>query len=303
MVGAINPPSIETYQSFRSAAMLVTGAAPEAPVALSGQSAFATAAPEPPSQGNIETTSTSTSSSTAPARSFEPSIPPSSTASAASTTPKKNAIIAGSVVGGVVFLALLVLLTRILLRYYSRGPRRSSKDFFRYRAQTPVLGGPSSNSFNPDLLITSPDAHQALLASPTESTPMSAPSTLTPLTPAHPYSSATPITEHSSTENSTTSPSRPRPLPQLSPPRPPPQLPASPPKPPVPPPPPPLEDHKPPLPVVEARTNINELAREVAAVLSQGQLEVRGISRDASSGSSPNRVESPAPPRYRATIQ
>ncbi|KAG6865052.1 hypothetical protein C0991_005412 [Blastosporella zonata] len=126
---------------------------------------------------------------------------------------------------------------------------------------------------------------------------MSPPSAITPAS-AHPYRNATASIDH------TISPSRNKPIPLTSPP-PHPQPPAPIPELPAPPPP-PLVDRKPPLPVIMATTedgtNITVLAREVAAVLSQGQLEARGGNRDTGSSNSSSRVESPAPPRYRATM-
>ncbi|KAF8063965.1 hypothetical protein FPV67DRAFT_195606 [Lyophyllum atratum] len=311
MVGAINPPSQAAFQQFSDNAKLTPVSPPQGSLALTGQGAFATNSAVVPTPVSAPAMITSATSNTSSATTTTPtSAPPSKN--------KNGAVIGGSVVGGVVGLSLLALLGYILCRRRKNRERRGSKDFFRYKAQTPTLGG-VNESFLPSKLVSPPtDQSRATqlpastYSSPSKySSPSSMPSALAPqrlppaAQPANISSAASP-----SNKNTTNSPPSRR-LPPIvtAPPPPPPASVVAAPKP-LPPPPPssPLVDQKSPAPEREgASPNIHVLAREVAAVLMQnpqttGAQQTGRAVRTSSSMNSMNRTESPAPPRYRASV-
>jgi len=120
MVGVINPPSIQTYNQFVSAAKVVTGtSAPSLSPALSGQGAFATALPMPSSSS---VTGSPTLSSSA--------------ASYTSLPPSHQAAIIGGSLGGA--LVLLGVFTAFLILRYRRSKTSHRTDFFFTDQSAPV---------------------------------------------------------------------------------------------------------------------------------------------------------------------
>ncbi|KAG6900192.1 hypothetical protein C0993_001708 [Termitomyces sp. T159_Od127] len=318
---AINPPSLDAFNQYSAAAKRVTAAVPTSiATVLTGQAAFATAPPGFPTPPVPVTTTTPTSMPTISTSSSM--IPPPTSAPTPTEEPTKNiktgGIIGGSVAGGVVALAILMSLLCVLRR---RGNRfsRGSKDFFRYQARTRAFGSGAEGS-KPSPFIGSPtesnNAHKDLPSPMTQSTPTPASSVFSPPPDStHPYSTATPRVSNfnSTASSSSSSPSSP-PTRTTSIRRPPlPPVPAPPvPTPPVPAPPartvpnpsPRAAERKLPHPPVRSSTledggDIRALAREVAAVLSQGQFNG---DRDASYVNSVNRRESIPPPGYRSAI-
>lgn len=161
MVGAINPPSIDAYNQFLLAAKNVSLNVPvQAPsIILSGQGAFATATPQvtsgtPASSGALtsasaSTSSTSSSSSTAAAT--ETAEPAASTSSAISTGSIVGAAVGGGV-GFVIICFLAILVYRALKRdrhtaalspYTDPGTRRSDDANNRSMSQVKINRSPS----------------------------------------------------------------------------------------------------------------------------------------------------------------
>ncbi|GLB44289.1 hypothetical protein LshimejAT787_1602190 [Lyophyllum shimeji] len=189
MVGAINPPSQAAYQQFLDNAKFVSASPPQVSLALTGQGAFATnpaAVPTAPGPATTAAPSTSTadaSNSTSVLTVASTSATPSPTAAAKSMN---GTIIGGSVGGGVVGLAILVILAFILFRRCKRRNRRDSKDFFRYNAETPTLGAPKETFF-PSKLVSPPSTDRSrttALPPSSYSSPASQPSTLVPQRPS-----------------------------------------------------------------------------------------------------------------------
>ncbi|KAG6860906.1 hypothetical protein C0995_006160 [Termitomyces sp. Mi166 len=307
-IRAINPPSVDAYNQYRAAAKAVTAAVPSTiTLALTGQFASATAPPQLPAtsastliSSTSPVTSISTSTSTSSSITPPPTSIPTPNPTEEPTKSKRGAIIGGSVAGGVVLIAIVTYIIWMLLRCRRKPPERGSKDFFRYRGQTPTPPFPiePTGNFKLSPFVSSPNdnAHRALLTSMTQSSPASIPSSFTPSPPvsAHPYSTATPTI--SGVNSSPTMRTRVSPSSSQS-------RPSPPPRPPLPPVPttPPLAEQKHPPPVktssAEDGSHIRALAREVAVMLSQEQLNGGG---NTNPRHSVDRGESPAPPGYRA---
>lgn len=219
----------------------------------------------------------------------------------------------GTVVIFIVFCALLAFCRR------RHRARPGSRDFFRYKAQSPELGTSSTNTvFTPVKMITSPSPSPSAallhMAEPPlnsmQTTATSSPASLVPqrlqrgnsaraANPTHyPNSSNASNVNSRSEERPSTregapsrSPRRPLPPPTLDPPA--------------------SMDHKTSATSLlgakgrdSASTNIHVLAREVAAVLMQNPQNVRHAARvdggeSSSRDSTHGRTESPAPPQYR----
>ncbi|KAF4623664.1 hypothetical protein D9613_002321 [Agrocybe pediades] len=165
MVGVINPPSIDIYNTWRQSAKLVTSTpTPVFTPILTGIGAFATATPQVPStpipsdstsstspsstdsQTSSSTSASSTSTSTSTATSSD------QTSSSKSSTSSHLGAIVGGAVGGAVLLLILLLTIfwckrRRGLRSPGTSPSSSTADanFFRYNAvsRAPVTRRPS----------------------------------------------------------------------------------------------------------------------------------------------------------------
>lgn len=316
MVGAINPSSQASYQQFVDSAKFVVSPPPQVSLALTGQGAFATnSAAVPTATTSVTTTSSLTSSSITSSSTSD--FPAATTTPSPTAAPKSTdgTIIGGAVAGGVVGLILVTLLALLLFRRHKRRQRRGSKDFFRYKAQTPTLGG-ASETFLPSKLVSPPTDRSRTTQLPPSSysSPASQPSTLAPqrLSPAARPSELVGAAASALKKNPAGSPPARRVAPPVLPtPPPPPPAPLAAATAPVPPPQPPAPsvDKKVPTPERDAGSpNIHVLAREVAAVLLQSPQQPAGAqpsnvgNRTSSSMNSLNRTESPAPPRYRASV-
>ncbi|KAG6879576.1 hypothetical protein C0992_001190 [Termitomyces sp. T32_za158] len=293
----INPPSVSAYNQYLAAAKSVTAAVPsKVATVLTGQFASATAPPgftttpvpvTTPITSPVTSTPTSTSSSI--------TSPPTTPTEEPTKNSKTGAIIGGSVAGVVALLAILTFIVCFVFRRRKR-TSRESKDFFHYQAPTRTVGsGPESLKPLPFVGSPTDNAYKDLPTPMTQSTPTSASSVSSPPVSTHPYSTATPRV---SDFNLSSPPTRTKSLRRLPPtplPLPPPTVPKTNS---------PMAERKLPLPPARANTlenggDIHALAREVVAVLSQGQSDG---SRDASYRYSINRGESPAPPGYRSVI-
>ncbi|KAG5725739.1 hypothetical protein E4T56_gene1307, partial [Termitomyces sp. T112] len=225
MVGAINPPSVEVFNSFSASAKRVTAAVPSTiTLALTGPSAFATAPPGIPTTvvpASI-TTSSATSISTSSSSSITP--PPTSIPTTTETTKnnsKLGGIIGGSVAGGVVLLAIVTYIIWVLLRRKRKRSRRGSQDFFNYRAQKPSYSDGPTDNLIASSFAASPKDNTHLLAPTTQSTPVSTPPATSSLVVPHPYSTATPRNSGPNVNIDSSPPVRTRATPPSSPPRPP----------------------------------------------------------------------------------
>ncbi|KAG5352505.1 hypothetical protein C0989_001990 [Termitomyces sp. Mn162] len=279
-------------------------------LALTGPSAFATAPPGIPTTVVPASITTSSATSTSTSSSLSVTPPPTSIPTTTETTKnnsKLGGIIGGSVAGGVVLLAIVTYIIWVLLRRKRKRSRRGSQDFFNYRAQKPSYSDGPTDNLIASSFAASPKDNTHLLAPTTQSTPVSTPPATSSLVVPHPYSTATPRNSGPNVNIDSSPPVRTRATPPSSPPRPPlPPIPGIPqgtiasPRPPLPPIPSVLQrtEQKPPPPVVtttNSTEDIHALARELAIMISQGQLNGARNARRDSFG----RGESPGPPGYR----
>ncbi|KAJ8517092.1 hypothetical protein ONZ45_g5676 [Pleurotus djamor] len=257
MVGAINPPSIAMFNAFQSNAKNTSFPTPIAVpvIALTGHGAFATASPSAPSAPATSAALTS-SSSLATSSSASPAPTDSPLASSGSSHTAKGTIIGAAIGGGVGFLAICFL-SFLLYRAVKKdkpsvspyvnssdthGPPPKSMDINRSMSQLKIHRSPS----DPTMLLGSGMSEISSVSG------IGSPPTPQPLLAYSPPSAVQTATVANSSPPEPTR--RVRPLPpspqnagnvfsqeQSSPPAP---LPPSPPMP-----------------------NINELAREVAAIL------------------------------------
>ncbi|KAF9468380.1 hypothetical protein BDZ94DRAFT_783447 [Collybia nuda] len=155
MVGAINPPSIQAYNQFRDRAKAVTTTALVGPsVVTNAPDAFATNSPLP-TPSSSSTTSSSLTPTPAP---INPSlVSPSSSATSEPTHSSHEPAIIGGSVGGGVFVIIVIVLAFVVLCRKRRKAKRGSRDFFRYKAESPELGS-SNGVFTPVKMISSPSS-------------------------------------------------------------------------------------------------------------------------------------------------
>ncbi|RDB18143.1 hypothetical protein Hypma_000615 [Hypsizygus marmoreus] len=321
MVGAINPPSIASYNQYLSAAKQVTASPAPIPFSLKGNGASAASPPGPPkptlqdpstNSSTSSSTDTDTSSSTptpssSPSPSQTPTQSPSPTPTpSSSSTTARPTIIGASIGGSAILILLLTLLTCLILRRRRarRRDRPASKDFFRYKAQTPTLPS-SSTTFSSARLVASPADRARLLQAASlggsvggtaQSTPVSLPIPLVPQRMGQASSSGSTSASQQSSSTSHAGMGTTRGV--LG------AFPA----------PPALGEKKGSRGSMQERepANIQVLAREVAAVLMRDPQQAGrggGAGADAGAGGSGDRrdstglglmdrVESPAPPKY-----